>query len=51
MKAKKIRNDDAITAAFIHLESIFQAEECTPEADEIRVLIALIAAYEIGMIQ
>ncbi len=46
MKAKKIRNDDDLTAAFIHLESIFQAEQSTPEADEMHVLVALIAAYE-----
>jgi len=46
MKAKKIRNDDDLTAAFIHLESIFQAEQSTPEADEMRVLVALIEVYE-----
>lgn len=51
MKAKKIRNDDDLTATFIRLESIFQAEQSTPEADEMRVLIALVEAYEIGMIQ
>lgn len=32
MKAKKIRNEDDLTAAFIHLESIFQAEQSTPRS-------------------
>lgn len=41
-----IRNDDDLTAAFVRLESVFQSEAGTPEADEMEVLIALIEAYE-----
>jgi HTH-type transcriptional regulator/antitoxin HigA len=43
---KPIRNDDDLRAAFLRLESIFQAEEGTPEADEMEVLTTLIEAYE-----
>lgn len=46
MNIKPIRNDDDLTAAFIHLEHIYQAEAGTPEADEVEVLVALIEAYE-----
>lgn len=46
MNIKPIRNDDDLTHAFIRLESIFQAEEGTPEADEMEVLVALIETYE-----
>ncbi|AXQ22347.1 transcriptional regulator [Acinetobacter wuhouensis] len=46
MNIKPIRNDDDLTATFIRLESIFQAENGTPEADEREVLVTLIEAYE-----
>lgn len=46
MNIKPIRNDDELQAAFRQLEGIFQAEEGTPEADEMEVLVTLIEAYE-----
>ena len=46
MNIKPIRNDDDLQAAFRHLETVFQAEEGTPEADEMEILVTLIEAYE-----
>ncbi len=46
MNIKPIRNDDDLTAAFVRLETVFQAEVGTPEFDEMEVLVALIEAYE-----
>ena len=46
MNIKPIRNDDDLRAAFAHLESVFQALEGSPEADEMEVLVALIESYE-----
>jgi HTH-type transcriptional regulator/antitoxin HigA len=46
MNIKPIRNDADLTAAFVRLEAIFQAEDGTPEADEMEVLVTLIEAYE-----
>ena len=46
MAMKPIRNDDDLRAVFRRLESIFQAEEQTPEADERDVLVTLVEAYE-----
>ena len=46
MIIKPIRNDDDLKAVFRRLESIFQAEDQTPEADERDVLVALVEAYE-----
>ncbi len=46
MNIKPIRNDDDLRAAFARLESIFQAEEGTPEGDEMEILATLIEAYE-----
>lgn len=46
MTIKPIRNDDDLRAAFTRLETIFQASEGTPEADEMEVLVTLIEAYE-----
>ncbi|AGI24525.1 hypothetical protein H681_13275 [Pseudomonas sp. ATCC 13867] len=46
MNIKPIRNDEDLRAAFQRLEAIFQAEEGTPEADEMEVLVTLIEAYE-----
>ena len=41
-----IRDDAGLQAAFARLESVFHAEENTPEADEMEVPVALIEAYE-----
>ena len=46
MTIKPIRNDDDLKAVFRRLESVFQAEEQTPEADERDVLVTLVEAYE-----
>ena len=43
---KFIRNDDDLINAFVRLESIFQADKGTPEAEEMEILVALIEAYE-----
>ena len=46
MNIKPIRNDDDLRAAFKRLESVYQASEGTPEADEMEILVTLIEAYE-----
>jgi len=46
MTIKPIRNDEDLRAAFERLESIFQAPQGTPEADEMEVLVTLVEAYE-----
>ncbi len=46
MNIKPIRNDDDLRSAFKRLEKVFQAEEGTPEADEMEILVTLIEAYE-----
>jgi len=46
MTIKPIRNDNDLHAAFTRLETIFQAPEGSPEADEMEILVALIEAYE-----
>lgn len=46
MNMKQITNDNDLTNAFLRLESIFQAEDGTPEADEMKILVILIEAYE-----
>jgi len=46
MNIKPIRNNDELKAAFQRLETIFQAEDGTPEADEMEVLVTLIEDYE-----
>lgn len=46
MTIKPIRNDNDLQAMFSQLEQVFQAQEGTPEADEMEVLVALIEAYE-----
>ena len=43
---KPIRTDEDLRGVFHRLESIYQAEEGTPEADERDVLVILIEAYE-----
>lgn len=46
MTIKPIRNDADLRAAFTRLESIFQAPDGSPEADEMEVLVALVESYE-----
>ncbi len=46
MNIKPIRNDDDLRAAFEQLERVYQAQEATPEADEMEILVTLIEAYE-----
>ncbi len=46
MNIKPIRNEDDLTNDFIRLESIFQADKGTPEAEEMEILVDLIEAYE-----
>lgn len=46
MNIRPIRNEEDLRQAFHRLEAIFQAEEGTPEADEMEVLTTLIEAYE-----
>lgn len=46
MTIKPIRNDDDLRQAFHRLEEIFHAEEGTPEADEMEILVTLIEVYE-----
>ena len=46
MNIKPIRNDEDLQNAFHQLESVFQAEEGTAEADEMEILVTLIEAYE-----
>lgn len=46
MHIKPIRNDGDLQDAFKRLELIFQAEEGTPEFDEMEVLTTLIEVYE-----
>ncbi|MBU2569802.1 MAG: transcriptional regulator [Gammaproteobacteria bacterium] len=46
MNIKPIRNDEDLHEAFERLELIFQAEEGSPEADEMEILVTLIEAYE-----
>lgn len=46
MTIRPIRTDDDLRAVFRHLESIYQADEGTPQADKRDVLVTLIEAYE-----
>jgi HTH-type transcriptional regulator/antitoxin HigA len=46
MNIRPIRSDDDLQLAFRRLESVFQAEDGTPEADEMEILVTLIEAYE-----
>ena len=46
MPIKPIRTDEDLRAVFRRLESIYQADEGTPEADERDVLATLIEAYK-----
>jgi HTH-type transcriptional regulator/antitoxin HigA len=42
MNIKPIHSDDDLHAAFTRLERVFQAQEGTPEADEMEILVTLI---------
>ena len=44
MNIGPIRTDDDLRAALRRLEVVFQADEGTPEADEMEVLVTLIEA-------
>ena len=46
MNIKPIRNDDDLRGAFKRLEAVYQAQDGTPEADEMEILVTLIEAYE-----
>ena len=46
MNIKPIRNDEDLQAAFKRLELVYQAQEGSPESDEMEVLVTLIEAYE-----
>jgi len=46
MTIKPIRNDDDLKRVFRRLEKIFQAKECSAQADERDVLVTLVEAYE-----
>ena len=46
MNIKPIRSDDDLRVALRRLKAVFQADEGTPEADEMEVLVTLIEAYE-----
>ena len=46
MNIKPIRSDDDLRVALLRLDTVFQANEGTPEADEMEVLVTLIEAYE-----
>ncbi len=46
MNIKPIRNDDDLQAAFERLDVVYQAQDGTPEADEMEILVTLIEAYE-----
>ena len=46
MNIKPIRNEDDLRDAFKCLELVYQAQEGTPEAYEMEILVTLIEAYE-----
>src|SRR3972149_9110141 len=46
MNIKPVRSGDDLRAALRRLKAVFQADEGTPEADEMDVLVTLIEAYE-----
>lgn len=46
MNIKPIKSDEDLRSAFKRLQIVFQAQEGTPEADEMEVLVTLIEAYE-----
>ena len=46
MNIKPIKSDEDLQAAFKRLETIYQAQEGSVEADEMEILVTLIEAYE-----
>ena len=46
MNIKPIKNDEDLQAAFKRLETIYQAQEGSVEADEMEILVTLVEAYE-----
>jgi HTH-type transcriptional regulator/antitoxin HigA len=46
MNIKPIRNNEDLHAAFKQLELVYQAQERTPEGDEMEILVTLIETYE-----
>ena len=46
MNIKPIRNNEDLREAFTRLELVYQAQEGTPESDEMEVLVTLIEAYQ-----
>lgn len=46
MNIKPIRNEVDLHAAFKRLEVVYQAQEGTPESDEMEILVTLIESYE-----
>jgi len=46
MNIKPIRNENVLQKSFSQLETVFQAEAGTEEADDREVLVTLIEAYE-----
>lgn len=46
MNIKPIRSDEDLQEAFQRLDSLFHAEEGTPEADEMEILFTLNEAYK-----
>ncbi|MDP2366831.1 hypothetical protein [Rhodoferax sp.] len=46
MNIQPIRSTKGLHAAFQRLELVFQADDGTPEADEMEILVTLIEAYE-----
>ncbi|MFA6064169.1 MAG: hypothetical protein WC736_16385, partial [Gallionella sp.] len=46
MNIKPIRNEVDLQAAFKRLEVVYQAQEGTPESDEMEILVTLIESYE-----
>jgi len=46
MNINPIRNEKDLHNTFLRLDIIFQAEEGTPEFDEMEILVTLIEAYE-----
>jgi HTH-type transcriptional regulator/antitoxin HigA len=49
MYIKPIRNDGDLRSTFKRLEKVFQAQEVTPAAEEMDILVTLIEAYELKL--
>lgn len=46
MNIKPIRNDADLQSTFKRLEVVYQAQEGTPESEEMEILVTLIESYE-----